>query len=393
MRKILILGDYSGNNAGHNALLVSIIHEIESLGGDFRFFVPTIRPRLLRRVVSIKDNIVIVGIAPWDLSVKFLSLRMFALVKEADCILFTDNLFYDSALFNPFKNNLFSLFILTRYARHHLKPLIYYNGGVGPLKTSLGRLMVKEIATAMDVILLRDSYSKRLLDTICREVNPVITADSGFNISEVSYMTCEEESTLINRLDNKAWIGVNLSYHVLKRRYLKLNLNYSVEEIIFRLSEILRFVACENDCGLILYITHPKDSYISDKIKTNIKRDVDVVLVDQSKDAFKQAMPISLKTRLTCFIGTRYHEMIMFSSIGVPIIGIDCGDKTRVLFEDVFDCPELLIELDKLLGVGGEHMLKNVIYTAYKKKDEFFKKVQLMKKRAYEGATILKEYV
>ena len=393
MRNILILGDYSGNNTGHNALLLSIIHEIENLDESCCFFIPTLKPRLLQRAVSGKDNVVVFGIAPWNLSIKFLNYRIFKLVKKADCILFTDNLFYDSALFNPFKNNLFSLFILVGYAQRHSKPIVYYNGGVGPLKTGLGRLLVKKIASGMNIILLRDSYSKRLLYAVCGKVDCIVTADSGFNISDVSYLIVDEQPHFYKNLkNNNAWIGINLSYHLLEKRYLKSVLAYSVDEVICRIAKILEGVAYNSDCGLIFYITHPNDRDMAERISENIKG-INMVLIDQAEHDLKDMISFLLRADIRCFIGTRYHEMVMFSSMNIPIIGISCGDKNEALFTDIFSRPELLIELDALLAERGTELLKKIIDTAFNNRAEAFKKVQVMKGLARKGAHILDKEV
>jgi hypothetical protein len=114
--RILLLGDYSGNNAGHNALLISIITEFINIG-RFEFVIPTLKPALLKKRLAFNGSLKLIDVAPWHLSLKFLGLPVLRAIRQADCILLTDNLFYDTNFFNLFKNNLIALRILTAYAK------------------------------------------------------------------------------------------------------------------------------------------------------------------------------------------------------------------------------------------------------------------------------------
>lgn len=389
MTKIFLLGDYSGNNIGHNALLLSIIHEFK-FARQCRFFVPTLKPGLLRKVFSKDERIVFVSISPWNLSLKFLGLPIIKLIKEVDCILLTDNPFYDTGFLNPFKNNLIALLFVTAYARYLSKPLVCYNAGVGPVKSPWGRFCVRWISARMNLIMLRDYHSKGILDEISPKNESIITADSGFNmpVEEVKSQTNNEFLKKHISLWERGWIGVNISYHILDRFKGKRQSGLSNDQIIKYIAQALEFAAVKKDVGLVFFITHPKDRNVSLEIIKKIQKVDHIIMVDQ--DHYSVYQMALLASRSMCTLGTRYHELVMFASTKVPIIGLNCGDKISSLFS-LLNMPGLLLDLDDLVYENDFDKLHSLIDLACKTREDLSIQVEKMKEMAAKGFSLLLE--
>lgn len=331
MQKILLLGDYSGNNTGHSALLLSIIKELRSVA-ECGFLIPTLKPNLLKRVLAGIENIEIISVAPWRISLKFLGIPAFMAIKNADCILLTDNLFYDSGLFNPFKNNLIALLFIVYYAKALSKPVVYYNSAVGPVNTKIGRWCIRWIINKIDLITLRDVQSKEILDRIIDGISPAIEADSAFNLIE--YM---DPSDL--RLEQQDSIGINMSYHFVDSAIKQGNGNVTKEMVLRGIAENIRYFIETTSYEVILFITHPRDIKITKTVAEYINKDEKVHISDCAEHSLQTVF--KLISRLNCFIGTRYHEMVMSMGLDIPVIAIDCGEKIQPLLES--------LELNKLV--------------------------------------------
>jgi polysaccharide pyruvyl transferase WcaK-like protein len=359
--RILLLGDYSGNNAGHNALLISIITEFINIG-RFEFVIPTLKPALLKKRLAFNGSLKLIDVAPWHLSLKFLGLPVLRAIRQADCILLTDNLFYDTNFFNLFKNNLIALRILTAYAKKKniSKPLIYYNGGIGPIHTGYGRKFIRSIASYMDLILLRDQGALKDFNGLLSNKRTRITADSGFNFP----LKTAQSNLHVGFKANKSatltanTVGVCLSYHLLnwleginRNGLNKINIMHSIAQLLMRLCH-------ENHIELVIFVTHPKDQQICNILVRGLRESVRLRVIDQNKHSLENIVAIGVN--LNCVISDRYHELVMFASAYVPIIGVDYNGKVESLFSSL-ELGDFLFDAKKFLHRDGDKVLSRLI--------------------------------
>ena len=331
MKKIMLLGDYSGNNTGHNALLISVINEFFNFG-RFKFIIPTLKPAILKQVLSDEKDVCVVAVAPWNMSLKFLGFPVLRAIKEMDCILLTDNLFYDSNFFNVLKNNLIALRIIAPYAKRYSKPLVYYNSGVGPVGTYYGRKFIRSIAANMDLILIRDQKSKDLFQRLVPNAKIVVTADSGFSFPLQNKDPKFYTGTLLEgfELTSKGNIGINFSNDFIKWLSKNTKKRLSRKQIIRNLAQTLSFAAKENCAGLTFFVTHPRDKMFCEDLKAKLSPDIHSIIVEHKNYSAQDIVKIG--SHLKCIVGTRYHELIMFACGHTPIIGVNYNNKIVSLF-------------------------------------------------------------
>ena len=94
MKKITVLGNFSGRNAGDAAILGCLLKDISTRFKRAKFYIPTINTDFVNRSFSIY-NIHPVGMMPWNLSVKILGLPVLRTVLTSDLILVTDAILFD----------------------------------------------------------------------------------------------------------------------------------------------------------------------------------------------------------------------------------------------------------------------------------------------------------
>ena len=76
MKKICVLGNFSGRNAGDAAILGGLLEDVSSRYPDTLFTVPTINTGFVRRAFS-RYRVKPVSLMPWNLSLKILGLPVF----------------------------------------------------------------------------------------------------------------------------------------------------------------------------------------------------------------------------------------------------------------------------------------------------------------------------
>jgi polysaccharide pyruvyl transferase WcaK-like protein len=334
--RLLVLGDYSGLNLGHTALLLGILAELRRLEPRI-MIVPSLRPEMLDRAIGRVESVRTLGVAPWHGSAKFLGPRMAREIDRADVVVVTDNQLHDNALFNPLANNLPALQWVQRRAKRRGVPVTYYNAGVGPLRTSLGRRMAGTVARGFDLVTVRDRPARSALRSLAPQIEAVITGDSGFSMPWVDFGVDLDEDRAGDA------VGVNLS--VVTLRALAAS-GFAESEIVTRIARAMSLIADATSARLLFIATHPRDHGLARALATHpASRDASAITV--STHAFLEEAP-QLLPRLRLVISDRYHELVALAGAGVPILGLDCGEKVDVLFESL-GLPELVMSGSLLL--------------------------------------------
>ena len=119
MKRINVLGNYSGRNAGDAAILGGLLQDIMAVQPDVRFTIPTINTRFVRETYA-EFPVKPISLMPWTLSVKILGLPTLLGVLRADLILVTVAILFDRKLFNPLFNYLHTLSLWPKCARFRL---------------------------------------------------------------------------------------------------------------------------------------------------------------------------------------------------------------------------------------------------------------------------------
>lgn len=377
MTSLLLLGDYSGRNTGHNAHLLSACNELRQTFGSCEILVPTLSPKFIQPLCSPFDDIKLFGVAPWHGSLKFFGPPMLSALKRSQALILADNMFYDNHLYHPLKNNLLALFWLVKAAKKHSIPVIYFNAGVGPARHNLGRSIIRQLAHKMDLILLRDSESADLLHQLTGITNRPIAADSGFNMPWQALGTGSSDA-------EPDLVGVNLSHHLQRWQARKPD-----ECQLDNVANALQALAARSGKRLIFIVSHPTDLAITEEVASRIKNYPAEIWQEDGLLVQQIATDIH---RFAWVLGTRYHEIILFASAGVPVFGLDCGEKLDGLFATM-KCSSNLLATDSLSSERGIVYLQEAVKHALSETSTFRARVQHMASRGLEGAAKVRQIV
>jgi polysaccharide pyruvyl transferase WcaK-like protein len=329
MKTVMVLGSFSGNNAGDAAILMSLIRDISEISPETRFLVPTLRPSFITKNFS--PSVQPIDIKPWKLSLKLLGLPVLSHIKKADIILITDAICFDVHLWNPLDNNLFALVIISWVAKLLKKPVVFFNNGVGPLNTKLGKKMMRYVGSNADLIILRDEDSKKLLHRIGVKKDIIVKADSALNLQSSSDETIKKVLEENNIPRNKRFIGINVTKYadswlkkgersIGKKRY---------QEIIAQVSDALI-----KKFGIpVLFIpTHPMDCPFTKGAYNLMKEKDNAYIISRHYTPDKICGLLKL---CEFIIGTRFHSTVLSSATHTPVISIIYTPKNRSLMKQL----------------------------------------------------------
>lgn len=192
-RRVLVVGNYSGRNAGDAALLEGLLRDVVRAypEADLRFRVPTISPGFVR--ATYPENVEPVGLLPWHLSLKILGVPIVREVLRADLVLVTDAILFDRKLYNPLHNYLHTLsWVLPLGARRGV-PVVLYAVSLGEIRTEAGERCLRRVLGAARSVLVRDRESAAMARSLAPEgVAPALVADCAFSSEPAAEARVEE---------------------------------------------------------------------------------------------------------------------------------------------------------------------------------------------------------
>lgn len=329
MKTVMVLGSFSGNNAGDAAILMSLISDISEISPKTRFLVPTLRPSFITKNFS--PSVQPIDIKPWKLSLKLLGLPVLFHIKKADIILITDAICFDVHLWNPLDNNLFALATISWVAKLLKKPVVFFNNGVGPLNTKLGKKIMRYVGYNADLIILRDEDSKKLLHSIGVRKDITVKADSALNLQSSSDETIKKVLKENNIPQNKKFIGINVTKYadswlkkgestIGKKRY---------QEIIANVSDAL---VKKFNIPILFIPTHPMDCPFTRDVYNLMKEKDNAYIISRHYTPDKICGLLKL---CEFMIGTRFHSTVLSSAMHTPFISIIYTPKNRSLMKQL----------------------------------------------------------
>lgn len=385
-KRICVLGNFSGRNAGDMAILGCLMHDITSCYSNITFVIPTINPRHVRE--SFPDYAVEpVSLLPWALSLKILGVPVFRAVLSSDVVLITDNILFDMKLFNPLFNYLSTLSFVVPIAKRRGIPVVLYNMSLGPINTRLGRYCLNQVITNSQMIILRDLRSKELLDNLRIPYNQIeIKADCALNT-----IPCNEERlrtivTKENLFSNpKGTIGFNVNSYL--NAYIRQEVKQFDRKAFCQLISQTVDVIVENmGLDVLFVVTQHMDISITKDIIGNVRHSEKVRLVSNHKYAYNDLAGIMGK--LSLMVGMRTHSLILASAMNVPVIGLISYPKTSGYFTSIGQ-DRWTVRINDLT----RDQLVSLIDNGYQQRQEIVKSlthnVEAAKRKARESANML----
>ncbi|MBN1560734.1 polysaccharide pyruvyl transferase family protein [candidate division KSB1 bacterium] len=327
MKKIAVIGNNSGRNAGDAAILGCLLTDISSRYKRVEFAVPTINPAFVRKNFE-KYGVKPVSLLPWNFSVKILGLPTLKTVLGADLVLVTDAILFDRKLYNPLYNYLWTLAKILPLAKKKQIPIVLYNSSLGPVRTDAGKKALKAIVDCADALILRDKESVELLEKLGFEHPNIIEgADCALNAQVSSDKRVEEIIRAEHLFESgKAVIGFNVNSYV--DAFVQTDgSTFGRNKLVELYAETVDKVIATLDVDVIFVETQHMDLGIAHQVLQKIKTKERIRLVTNAKYSYQDICGI-LK-RLALFVGMRTHSLILSSAMGTVPVGITTYPKNR----------------------------------------------------------------
>ena len=203
MKKICVIGNFSGRNAGDAAILEGLLNDVYTINKKVKFLIPTINKKFVEKTYQ-RFPIEAIPMMPWNCSLKMLGVPIFKSVLQSDLVLLTDAILFDRKLFNPLYNYLSTMSVVLPVAKKKRIPIILYNVSLGPISSNLGKICLQKVLDSSEIIIVRDKESIKML----RELNLYhsdikIGADCALNISLATHNVLEQIKKM-----NEYWIRI-----------------------------------------------------------------------------------------------------------------------------------------------------------------------------------------
>ena len=114
MKRITVLGNNSGRNAGDAAILGNMLRDISEVYPDVLFKITTTHPGFIHKHFG-KFNIKTVPLLPWYGAIKNFGIPLAHAMLNTDLVLICDNILFDRKFYNPLFNNLSSIALVAPF--------------------------------------------------------------------------------------------------------------------------------------------------------------------------------------------------------------------------------------------------------------------------------------
>jgi|GEM_PF-1174354 len=323
MKKIAVFGSYSGHNAGDDAILHSVLTTLTNNIKDVKFIIPVKRPQFYRKEFS-EFNVEWIPLGKKYLSVKFFGWQPYYAILKADCIIMTQNMFFDYKVSQRGFNVLKDWNLQIQLAHKLGRKIVGYNIGFGPLRTDYGKKLVRNILSKCDFITLREHEGKEKIQALGGIDCPIyLGADPALNNTPVAKSEIEKYLQQQNIDTEKPIIGINANKYI--GNYEITNSHLSQEKYISILSKYGNYVKEEYDAQIILFSTSFDDFEINKKICANISSCN--AYVENNKFSHRQIMGVM--GELDLLVGTRMHGSVLAAAMCTPIISINYVPKVK----------------------------------------------------------------
>ncbi|MCI5147610.1 MAG: polysaccharide pyruvyl transferase family protein, partial [Candidatus Electrothrix sp. AR3] len=156
MKKITVLGNNSGRNAGDMAILGNLLRDVSEEIPGLEYSVPTTNTKFISEHFK-EFNVKPVGLMPWNGCIRNLGWPMYKAMTDTDLVLICDNILFDRKFYNPLFNNLSSIALFAPFCKKKGIPIVLYNVSVGPIDYPVGKKALQKVLDATDLVVTRDT--------------------------------------------------------------------------------------------------------------------------------------------------------------------------------------------------------------------------------------------
>lgn len=188
-------------------------------------------------------------------------------------------------------------------------PVMFYAQGIGPLRTSLGRNLVRLAADRSRLITVRDEASRDLLLSLGVRTPIYVTADPAAAIEMPPAETGQE---ILDRFDvprDMPLMGLNLRFWP------------GADRLSDLMKEVIPFIARKLGVHVVFVSMRAQDEEMGKRLKAGLESEMTVL---PPLDPYQTA---SVLGRLEVMLGMRLHAIILSALSGVPFVGLAYDPK------------------------------------------------------------------
>lgn len=329
MKRITVLGNFSGRNAGDNAILGNVLDDVASLYPEAEFLVPTLNAAYVRKTFG-HHRVRAYGLMPWNGALKIFGLPTFYAMVNTDLVLVTDNILFDRNFFNPTFNYLSTIALIAPFCRRREIPIILYNASCGPVDTPRGVAALRRVLSTGPFAIIRDQGSKRLITKhgIMDESQIVIAADCALNTVPPPEARVDEIVESLGFGNGRPMVGFNVNAYIG---------SWSGSGTVARQSFTTMMAAAFDrvieglDVNGVFFVTQVMDHAITNEVQRAMRYRDRIATVANPELDYKDIA--GLMAQLELVIGMRTHALILSTSVHTPVVNINAYPKTLAYLE------------------------------------------------------------
>lgn len=355
--EILISGYYGFKNSGDDALLMSIIQDLQRNKESPNIVVLSANPKETRRIYRVKA---------------INRLNFFSVLehmKKADMLISGGGTLIQDT--TSTKSLLYYLAIILLAKKNNLKVMLYSNG-IGPLNKERNREYTRRIINEVDLITLRDDKSFETIKQIgITKPKTIVTADPALNLSGADADRGIEILKTADVPTDKPLLGISV------RKWRDLG------------EEFEDAVASACDYAAEKYGLYPvflpmqvsKDTAISQSIMRRMKYKASIVSSSQ-----RVTDMLSVVKCMNMCIGMRLH-MLIYSTINqIPLIGLAYDPKISSFMK--YTHQNLHINIYNITDNKLKEMIDKCIIEYDEIKDDLTDNYKTLREKAFENGRL-----
>lgn len=326
MKRITVLGNFSGRNAGDNAILGNLLVDVSERLPDVQFLVPTLNAGFVRRHFG-EYNVRALGLMPWNGALKIFGIPTARAMWNTDLVLITDNILFDRQFFNPAFNYLSTIGLLAPGCRRRGIPLCLYNASVGPVHTRRGAAALQKVLDASPVAVLRDEASARVIrDWNLRAPELIQGADCALNTTPPGPERLRELFRQLGIEDEgRPALGFNVNAYI--DAWKAGGGEFGRKRFVGLMAGVLDRLVGSLDADVVFFVTQVMDHTITREIVAASRRRERIRIASNPEYAYDELAGIMSRLRL--LVGMRTHALILSCSVGTPIVNVNAYPKSR----------------------------------------------------------------
>lgn len=310
MINLLIAGYHGYGNCGDEATLMAMTTNIKEMAPDVNITAISHIPELTKKEYNINSI------------QRFNAIEVMRAIVKSDIILSGGGTLIQNG--TSTRSLLYYLSII-KMAKLFKKKVMLYSNGIGPVNGKLNRKLVKMVVDNVDLITLREEFSKKdLLDMGVIKPEIHITADAAFTLKSIDDEKARQFLIKEKIPLDKELIGVSV------RNWSKAKYG---DKYIKEIAKACDNMVKQGKTVLFIPMEQPKDIETSKKVMYEMKQDSYIL-----QELYKPDEILGIIGQMNLILGMRLHTLLFSASKKVPMIGLVYDPKIEY-YLDVLNMP------------------------------------------------------